>query len=134
MRSAALLLVLAMLGAASSPEELSRAKQTAYDIVALAQASESFATDHNKYPNAKTMEELHPLLSPTYIRNMPVIDAWGTPFRYFVSDDGEHYRFVSAGLDKRFDPTSLAVGKSLAKSDDIVFEDGTFLQGPESVL
>ena len=41
--------------------------------------------DTNKYPDAKKIEELRPILMPVYIRNLPTTDAWGTPFAYFVS-------------------------------------------------
>ncbi|SRR6266498_322409 len=134
MRNVAVLLALALLGSTTSDRvELARQKRTAYDMRAIAVAAESYATDFNKYPKAKDMADLQALLSPTYIRDLPTIDAWGTPFRYFVSADQERYRLVSAGSDEKFDPSSLVLGKTPAKSDDIVFEDGTFLQAPEGL-
>ena len=113
--------------------ERSREKRTMADMRTVATASEAYATDTNKYPDAKKIEELRPILAPTYIRNLPTTDAWGTPFAYFVSPDFSHYRFVSAGPDKKFDPSSLGIGKKPAKSDDIVFEDGTFVLWPEGI-
>jgi hypothetical protein len=106
---------------------------TMADMRTAATAAEAYATDFNKYPDAKTIEELKPILMPTYIRTLPLTDAWGTVYAYIVSADKQHYRFVSAGPDKKFDPTSLQIGVKPAKSDDLVFEDGLFVQAPSGV-
>src|SRR3954453_580852 len=112
----------------------SRERRTMADMRSAATAAEAYAVDLNKYPDAKSIEGLRPLLSPTYIRTLPTTDAWGTQFDYFVSVDKQKYRFVSAGPDKKFDPTSLLVGQAPAKSDDIVFEDGVFLLSPAGIV
>lgn len=110
--------------------ERSREQRTMADMRTAATASEAYATDFNKYPDAKKIEELKPILSPTYIRTLPTTDAWGTLYAYVVSADKQHYRFVSAGPDKKFDPNSLQLGSKAAQNDDLVFEDGVFVQAP----
>jgi len=99
------------------PTPESAAKRTMADMRSLATASEAYATDNNKYPDAKTIAELGKLIVPIYIRVAPQKDGWGTPFRYAVSADLQTYRFVSAGPDKKFDT-----------KDDIVFENGKFIE------
>ena len=114
-------------------------RRTMADLRTVATATEAYATDANKYPDVKSYDELRPILSPTYIRTLPEKDAWGTPFMYVVSADGQHYRFVSAGADKRFDwnATTIEVlpenfaGKAMDSADaDIIFQDGQFVQYP----
>jgi hypothetical protein len=109
-------------------------KKTMSDLRTLAMALEARATDTNEYPNVST-EELAGLLSPTYIREVPKADSWGTPYSYVA--DGQHYRFASAGADRRFEWSSRQIDLSAtephaaASADaDIVFQDGQFTQFP----
>ena len=114
-------------------------KKTMADLRTVATAAEAYATDENKYPAVKSYGDLKPILSPTYVRELPEKDSWGTPYMYVVSADGQHYRFVSAGADKRFDwnaqqiepwteNAESRVSESLDK--DIIFQDGVFIQVP----
>jgi len=121
-----------IVNALTPPEtvERSREKQTMSDLRNLAIASEAYATDTNEYPDAKDLEKLRSLLSPVYIRNVPMTDAWGTPFVYVVAPDKMGYRFVSAGPDKKLDTISLQFGMKPSGSDDMVFEDGDFVYLP----
>jgi hypothetical protein len=116
MRISALAVVLALV-AVASPE----VRRTREDLRSLSAAAEAYFSDHREYPKAKTMEELKAQLSPQYLKTVPMTDAWGTPFMYRSSRG--HYRFVSAGPDRKFDPTSLVLGKRPAKSDDIISAD-----------
>ena len=68
--------------------ESMRAVQTAID---------AYAVDHSTYPRVNTMEELRSMVQPAYIARTPMADGWGTPLRYVVSPDGQHYWLVSAG-------------------------------------
>jgi len=124
-----------IVNAIAPPEnaDRSREKRTMADMVTVATATEAYATDVNKYPDAKSIEALRPILTPTYIRILPTTDAWGTQFAYYVSADKQKYRFVSAGPDKKFDPSSFLLGQAPAKSDDIVYEDGVFLLSPAGI-
>ena len=111
--------------------ETSRQKRTMADMRSLATATEAWATDKNRYPAANSMDALTAEISPTYIRTVPREDGWGTPFVYIVSSDGMKYRFISAGPDKKMNPTSRRLSEPLQKSDDIVFDTGEFVQAPE---
>lgn len=109
-----------MLIAVDSPE----LRHTKVDLRTLSTSAEAYFTDHGEYPQAKTMEELKAKLSPGYVKTVPMTDGWGTPFAYRASSGRSgHYRFVSAGPDRKFDPTSLVLGKRPAKSDDIIYAD-----------
>jgi hypothetical protein len=116
----------------TSPELWS---QTMAILRMVATATEAYATDTNKYPNVSSYEDLAPILTPTYIKTLPEKDAWGTPLRYAVSADGQHYRFVSAGADQQFEWNSQQVSASEAHASDsldadIIFQDGVFVQYP----
>jgi hypothetical protein len=109
-------------------------RKTMADLRSLATAVEMRATDENRYPNVR-FEELEALIVPTYIREVPKVDSWGTPYLYVA--DGEHYRFVSAGADRRFEWGSRHLDRTRTEATladdsdaDIIFQDGTFLQSP----
>lgn len=111
-------------------------KRTMSDLRTLATAVEARATDENEYPNV-TFEQLEALITPTYIRVMPKVDSWGTPYLYV--GNREHYRFVSAGADKRFewsaghlDLTITEPTFSESLDADIIFQDGNFIQSPKA--
>jgi hypothetical protein len=67
-------------------------------------------------------------------RAVPLIDPWGTPYRFFVYPANGQYKIVSAGSGKRFDPADLGISeqelrqapekRNATLSDDIVFIDG----------
>ena len=108
--------------------------QTMSDLQTLGVAVESRATDTNDYPNV-SFEQLEALVAPTYIVEVPKIDAWGTPFLYVA--DGAHYRFVSAGADRRFEWNAryldLTRSEPQVSEDldaDIILQDGIFIQAP----
>lgn len=110
-------------------------RKTMMDLRSLATAVEARATDTNEYPNV-AFEELEALIAPTYIREVPQVDAWGTPFLYV--SDGQSYRFVSAGADRRFEwgarQLDAALGEPVFSDDldaDIIFQDGNFVQSPK---
>ncbi len=114
-------------------------EKTMEDLRTVATAAEAYATDENRYPIAGAYEDLGAILSPTYIKTLPEADAWGTPFVYVSSPDGQHYRFVSAGADKRFEtgsdrvetlPEDFAGRSSDNLEADIIFQDGIFVQFP----
>ena len=110
-------------------------RKTMADMRSLATAVEARATDENEYPNV-SFEELESLIAPTYIRVVPKVDSWGTPFLYV--GNGEHYRFVSAGADRRFEWSARHLDLAITEpkvSDsldaDIIFQDGNFIQSPK---
>src|ERR1051326_3423310 len=120
MRITALTLALALLAAGDSSEM----RRTRADMRSLSTSAEAYFTDHGEYPQAKTMEELRAKLSPVYIKTVPMTDGGGPPCACRASrGKNGHYRFVSAGPNRKFDPTSLDLGKRPAKSDDIIYAD-----------
>jgi hypothetical protein len=109
-------------------------RATMADMRTIATALEARATDTNNYPDA-SFEDLPGLLSPTYIREVPKVDGWGNSFAYV--GNGEHYRIISAGADRRFEWSSRQIataGLEQRQTDnpdaDIVYQDGTFMQYP----
>lgn len=127
---------------AAETSDVAASKRSMADIRAMATASEAYATDANHYPDARSLDELEKIISPTYIRRLPRTDGWGTEVLYRVSPDLMHYRFVSAGSDRQFDLLSDRIDlseqdpeDSLRKGSDyatdIIYQDGAFLQiGP----
>lgn len=111
----------------------SKEKRTIADLFTLAIASEAYATDANRYPDAHDLEHLRALLQPTYVRNMPDVDGWGNPFVYAVSSNHQEYRFVSGGPDGKIEPGSMKIGNKAGNNDDIIYENGTWVQKPKDI-
>ncbi|HVG22619.1 MAG TPA: DUF2059 domain-containing protein [Thermoanaerobaculia bacterium] len=124
-------------------EEIEREKLKAHpellamsDLRTIATCLEARATDTDEYPQV-TFDELPPLLEPTYVRKLPRVDPWGTPYAYLA--DGKHYRVVSAGADRRFewdsrklDLTEVSPRAMESLDADLIFQDGTFAQYPRT--
>lgn len=115
---------------------LAQQKRTLADMRSLAISVEAYATDNNKYPKV-TFEELESLISPLYIKIVPTLDSWLTPF-FYIADDADRYRFVSAGADGKFEAASRELGPTVTEGQavkdpnaDIIFQDGIFIQYPE---
>ena len=137
-----LVAVIGILAAIAIPNLLtaqnrSKQKRTMADVRSLATAIEAYATDKNQYPNADSVEALRPLITPTYIRELPVVDGWGRILRYEAwSDKNEldHYAIGSSGKDMMFEHESLREYEQGATSNfdcDIVYSNGNFVQYPE---
>lgn len=124
-------------------------EKTMSDIRVIATAIEAWATDHDeKYPDSGGWESLRKELQPTYVKELPEKDSWGTAYAYVVSTERDHYRIVSAGSDSVFDWDSrrIVVAKKKADAedeevpmkyserleDDIIYADGMFLQIPRA--
>jgi hypothetical protein len=122
-------------------------RRTMSQIRTVATALEAYAIDHEeRYPNGD-YASLKALLAPTYLKTFPEKDIWGHAYAYVVSPDGSSYRLVSSGSDGNFEWDSRRV--ATAKSgddesdeapairyrerleDDVIFENGSFLQLPE---
>jgi len=142
MRTAAALLLLAAVSAhADDPAErnIAAAKRTIADLRTLATVIEAYATDSNEYPAAADMEALRKLVEPTYVRHMPSRDAWGHEFIYIGSPDKQQYRLVSAGSDGVFEAESRRLTKVQPREsdrfeDDIIYQDGEFVQVPRGII
>lgn len=88
------------------PTDAERARWTVADLETLAAALEAYRGDNGIYPRAGTLEEMIDLIEPMYVRKAPLVDAWGTPFVYIVSEDGAEYTLASAGADRQHSPDS----------------------------
>ena len=139
-----LIAVIGILAAIAIPNlltALSRSKQkrTMADLRTLSTATESYATDKNVYPPANSIDELKPLLMPTYARTLPSLDGWGTAMKYECWPAGQcqTYAFGSAGGDQKWEHESLQEYSPDTKTNkydcDLVFSNGKFVQYPDGV-
>jgi hypothetical protein len=110
--------------------ERSKILRTMADMRSLAVAAESYAVDTNVYPDARDVDGLAAIVQPTYIRTAPRVDAWGNKFAYAIAADHNGYRIVSGGPDGTIAGANKAFNAKVTKNDDIVFENGSFLQEP----
>lgn len=94
---------------------------TAGEMRAVAAALEAYRLDHGDFPAAGDWEALRLALTPDYARTLAGADRWGNPFRYAAQGGG--YRLVSCGEDGRE-----------GTADDLVLEDGQFIQGGKGNL
>ncbi len=111
-------------------------RRTMSDMRSIAAAAEAFATDYNRYPVARSMDDLARQLSPTYIRVVPHQDSWLTDYRYESWDKG-HYAIASAGTDRKFEASSSRSYAHRATNEvnaDIVFSNGKFVVYPEGTV
>ena len=138
----ALVAVIGILAAIAIPNLLtslqrSRQKRTTADMRTIATAVEAWATDKNQYPPGNTAADLRPVLVPTYIREIPAVDGWGTAFKYECWPAGEcsSYAIASAGGDKVFEHDSLqeytAGTKTTNFDNDLVLVNGELVQHPD---
>ena len=108
--------------------ERSRANGTRASIRAIASALTVRSVDSRRFPPASTIAELAAALEPKYITQMPRRDNWGAAFHYVASLDGSSYRIVSGGPDGTIKSDNRKLKGGVAASDDIVYEDGLFLE------
>ncbi len=117
-------------------------KRTMADIRTIATALEARATDVNEYPAVRTLDELAPLLEPTYVKPMPRKDGYRNAFRYEAwrespkSRGPDHYAIGSAGHDWKFEKSSLRQYTSRTTTNfdcDLVYRNGEWISYPEGV-
>lgn len=99
---------------------------------AVAVTVEAYKMDHQRYP--RSIRDFHKR-EPVYAgARFPERDAWGTPFRYVVSPDGQHYSLVSARADRTFDTRNDMPAQTRNDSgSDILLADGLFRSAPQNV-
>lgn len=136
-----LIAVIGILAAIAVPNMLtamqrSKQKRSMADMRQIATAVQAYATDHNAYPKAASAAEL----TPTYLKQVPALDGWGTPFKYECwsstgSDACDMFAVASAGSDKTFADDSLQKYTTEMKTTnfntDIVYVNDRFMQYPE---
>jgi general secretion pathway protein G len=131
---------------------IQRAKQrrTMVDMRNMATAWEARNTEAGRYNAAGqssgiegadqlvTFTDLSAMLSPTYIKVLPQLDGWGTPYKTYTSQaygagsPASVYAILSAGKDGVFsgDP---ATGPFTNFDCDIVYSNGVFLSYPDGL-
>ncbi|HTR04134.1 MAG TPA: type II secretion system protein GspG [Thermoanaerobaculia bacterium] len=97
-------------------DQLWKCVQTWEAMLALQTAIEAYGVDHPEYPKVTTIEEVRALVEPAYIARTPLVDAWGTPFRYVVSKDGQEFWIASAGSDRTFEEATWMTPAFLSSS------------------
>ena len=122
----------------------SRQKRTMADMRSIATAWEARATDVNEYGAAGATvtwpsgtadyvaTNLPAKLSPTYIKQVPTKDGWGTNYAGNVSTDLQAYSIESYGKDKK-DNNITTAGPTTKFDCDIIFSNGSFMVYPEGV-
>jgi len=115
-----------------------RARRTALDVEAIAQACDRFSSTARAYPGPTEgfvpIERIAVQLEPVYIAELPRTDAWRNPILYW--SDGGSYRVISTGRDGRMDQDWSAVVDPAppgGPEGDIVFGDGRQIAAPEGL-
>jgi len=123
----------------------SKQKRTMADMRTIATAWEARATDVNKYNAAGAASAtvdvpgstLSGALSPTYIKQLPTKDGWGTNWDLKVdvafggSIAAQVYQVRSYGKDGKID--GGGTGPTTVFDCDIIYSNGSFIKYPEGV-
>ncbi|MEA2491218.1 MAG: type pilus assembly protein PilA [Acidobacteriota bacterium] len=119
----------------------SKQKRTMADIRSIATAWEARATDTNTYWTAGAMTipgvgaiastNLQGVLSPTYIKSLPLRDGWETGYDFQGESTGATYYIVSYGKNKSAE--TVGSGPTTDFDNDIIYSNGSFQQYPEGV-
>jgi type II secretion system protein G len=129
----------------------SKQRRTMVDMRNLATAWEARNSETGRYNAAGqlngvegadqliTVNNLQTMLEPTYIRIMPKVDGWGTPYQTYAdapygsaTAQAKVYAIISAGKDRviEADPTT---GPFTNFDCDIVYSNGLFLSYPDGL-
>ena len=141
----AVIAIIGILAAIAIPNFMTateRAKQrrTLADMRSIATAVEAYSTDKQTYPQVSDLTALQAELVPTYMRTLPIQDAWTHAMKYECVSVAEgvcnQYGIGSAGKDGQWEHESLRdylQGPSQKFDCDIVYRTGTFIQYPEGI-
>jgi len=109
-----------------------RQKRSMADMRIIATAVEAYKVDYGVYPRgALSVDDLETALVPTYLRSVSAIDGWRTPFQVWTAGDGASFSIVSYARDKTEGPSPGGPTRNF--DDDIILEDGRFVQWPEGI-
>jgi type II secretory pathway pseudopilin PulG len=111
--------------------ERGKQKRTMADMRTVATAIEGFAADKRHYPATQgwvDVEDLRPLLEPTYANPLPAQDGWQRPMEYQGESSG--YTLRSRGKNWVVDNPPPR-GPTPKFDNDILFENGDFASWPE---
>jgi len=126
----------------------SKQKRTMADMRAIATAWEARATDQNTYGAAGATftwpttsvpgGTLTGLLTPTYIKALPLNDGWSRPYGFArdkavgATNAAQIYAIRSVGKEGTASGT-ITVGPTSNFDCDIVYSNGSFIQYPEGI-
>jgi len=147
--------IIAIIAAIAIPNLLvaiQRAKQrrTMVDMRNIATAWESRNSETGRYNAAGqangvqgadqmiSLDNLQTMLEPTYVRILPKLDGWGTPYQTYADKaygnaaQAKVYAIISGGKDQviNADPTT---GPFTNFDCDIVYSNGVFLSYPDGL-
>ena len=125
-----------------------RQRRSMADMRTIATAWEARNIDVNRYNAAAAgfngidqsvdISALEVALNPTYVKSIPKKDGWDQDFACFAdvawsnAQGASKYAIISAGADKKFDP-SVAAGGTTNFDCDIVFASGSFVVYPVGI-
>jgi len=78
-----------------------------------------------------TWDQLETVLTPTYLRDVPRLDAWNHPFEFNATT--AQYYIRSAGKDGVFGGPTYEIAPTHNFDCDIVYGNGNFLVYPDGV-
>ena len=121
----------------TADDKFQKQKATMREMKFLGMAIESYIIDNDKAPEAKTFAELNPILTPFYIKVLPLKDAWGNDFHYYhgPGNKKDEYTIGSGGEDGVFngwEQRGFYLVKTVKDFDnDIILSNGQFVYGPK---
>lgn len=114
----------------SDMRNIANALETRYiaenTFTAAGQTTIEFPTD-----SPLTWAQVQSVLTPTYLRDVPRTDAWGTEFEF--NGTAAEYFIRSAGKDRTFSGTTYDEIQTHVFDCDIVYGNGNFLVYPEGI-
>ena len=107
-------------------------RRTMSDLRTLGTAVEQYRLDYGHVPlsGEGPIARLADHLQPTYVKQLPVRDAWHSPIGWLPAPDGSAYSIVSLGRDRTAD-RRVQPGPTTSFDRDIYFADGRFTVFPE---
>jgi len=113
---------------------IQRARQarTVGDIRAISNSVAMYHQDYADFPISTSWAEIATVEEAlnAYMENIPANDGWQRAFMYI--SDGDTYTVASYGLNGQFD-TPWTIGPIGFFDDDIVVNDGIFVQWPQGI-
>ena len=118
-------------------QQKGKQKSTMGDMKIISMAVEAYTTDKGHAPKGNSLHEIKAELEPTYIKHLPMNDAWGHKFHYRQGMDGKKdaYCIGSGAKDGVFagwEQQGFFVCKEVkAFNNDIILCSGAFVHGPK---
>ncbi len=108
-------------------------KATMGDMKSIGTAIQDYMTDNYCVPQVETLAEMEKILSPFYIRKLPLKDGWGNDFIYShgTGETMENFAIGSGGSDGKFEGFEQSGQYTDSKGKDIIYENGEFKYFPE---